>query len=341
MKSNQYLNPTDVIFLLGAGASVDAGMPTVADLTKKLKDILHELPDVNGSPRPEFRCLFERVAVVDPSVKGDYERFFEWLYLLNKVQKAPFRELLDPKIPILEISGELSFVIGDGIKKILESVQTKPAYLSGFADFIPEKDGRLKIFSLNYDCCLEDACRSKRINITTGFDPQSKKWNPNLFKSRNRGINLYKLHGSLCWFGLRDNSQPPDQFKCHLELMELNNEDRQSLPAHFTLTRYPELILGPGTKIQPDGPYITMFYEFHIALRQAKICVIIGYGYRDEHVNEMLDKACDNGLSIVDINPTGPNTMYLSYSRYRHLGQKAEIALTSGLINGELQGLLN
>ncbi len=334
MKNSQNSNSTEVIFFFGAGASVDAGMPTVSELTKELRNILHELPDVNGKLRPEFKCLFELITEVDKSVEENYEKFFKWLYLLNESQKKPFSKFLGPKKEqeIFKNAGELSFVIGDGIKRILKSRNTEPGYLSQFSDFIPATD-HLKIFTLNYDCCLEDACRSAGIDITTGFNTESKKWNPDLFKNNKRGINLYKLHGSLRWFGVRDKNN----FRCTMELIELNNENRQSLPVNYTITSYPELILGPESKMQPDDPFITLLYEFHVAIYQAKVCVIIGYGYGDEHINKMLDKALDNGLAILDINIGGPNNRYLSEQRYKHLRNKTKEAIENGLIKEELQ----
>ena len=57
-----------MIFLLGAGASADAGMSAVTDLTEALKRRLPELPDDNGSLRPEFLQIFEDIANHDPKV---------------------------------------------------------------------------------------------------------------------------------------------------------------------------------------------------------------------------------------------------------------------------------
>jgi len=47
----------NIIFLLGAGASADAGMPMVAQLTKELRKRLPDLPDVNGLCHPEYAQL--------------------------------------------------------------------------------------------------------------------------------------------------------------------------------------------------------------------------------------------------------------------------------------------
>jgi hypothetical protein len=84
--------------------------------------------------------------------------------------------------------------------------------------------------------------------------------------------------------------------------MELSREERGSLGPHLSITEDPELILGPGSKVQVDDPYLTLLYQFHLAFQQAKLCVVIGFSYGDEHIKTMLGEAFDAGLSILDVN---------------------------------------
>lgn len=328
----------ECIFLLGAGASVDAGMPMVKPLTEQLRNRLANIPDVNGNLRPEFRQVFDLIEAQDPSVTGNYERFFEWIKLLLDVQRKPFRKIVEVKLdrPLTEAMGHLSFVVGGEIARLLGSCQSDPRYLAKLADFIPAQ-GRLKVFSLNYDCCLEDACQSAGIGLTTGFDPVTKRWNPSLFSTKVSGINLYKLHGSLRWHGVRDESLPDEQFQPRLELMELKPE--QYLPSHLQMREEPELILGPGNKLQADDPFLTLFYEFHRSLQQAQVCVIIGYSYGDAHINSVLDDALDAGVNLLDVNPGSPSGRYLPEHCYHHLRLRTKDALVHGNIQSKLESL--
>ncbi|TAJ82831.1 hypothetical protein EPO44_17285 [bacterium] len=183
----------ETIFLLGAGASVDAGMPTVAGLTKKLREHLPKLPDVNGNIRPEFGDVFDFIRGREPSVAENYERFFEWIKLLMEAGKEPFRRAIEINVPanLTEAIPHLPWVLGEEVARILESYETEPSYLAKLGDFTPN-GGRLKVFSLNYDCCLEEACGSAGIDIITGFNPQTRKWRPSLFQTKVKGINLYR-----------------------------------------------------------------------------------------------------------------------------------------------------
>ena len=333
----------DLIFLLGAGASVDAGMPTVAQLTKELKARLPELRDINDKCCPEFVQIFDLIESHDKSVGTNYERFFEWIKLLADVQKDPFQRLIEIKgdpssIKAINMAGPLTFVIGGEIARLLELHKTEPNYLARMGDFLPSQ-GRLKVFTLNYDCCLEDACHNAGIDLTTGFDPSTKKWNPSLFQRKSKGINLYKLHGSLRWFGTRDESLANDEFQHDLVLMELEQGAHQYLPSNINVTQRPVLVLGPGSKVQPDDPFLTLLYEFQHSLHHAKVCVILGYSHRDDHINKMLGQAFDRGLSILDVNlGQSVNNRYLG-DRYHHVQLCVKSALINGNINSELAKL--
>jgi hypothetical protein len=129
-----------VIFLVGAGASCDAGMPLVVKLTEEIREWLR------GHARSEFPALFEAIARHDHEVTRNYEQFFEWLVLLRRGQMEPFRRLacfrLEPQLATA--AGELAYVIKLPIWKTLRSrhqcATYRPGYLARLADFIP--DGR-------------------------------------------------------------------------------------------------------------------------------------------------------------------------------------------------------
>lgn len=186
---------------------------------------------------------------------------------------------------LCEKTYELPFLIGNLVKDILKEHQSDatPDYLSHLWDYMHPK-GRLKVFTSNYDLCIEQACKSSEISFTTGFDTE---WNPSLFNGNSRGINLYKFHGSLNWYS--DGS-----FRIYEN-------------ASISSNNSPELILGPGSKLQAEDPFLSLFCEFLKAVREARICVVIGFSYQDEHIKTVFDRASRNGLKIIDVNPTRQN----------------------------------
>lgn len=337
---NQRAAENSVIFLLGAGATVDAGMPTVAGLTAELRQSLPSLLDANQVPRPEFTQAFDAILKADPSVESNYERFFEWIKLILDVQREPYRKLIHTEISesLVDAMSHLSTVVGQEVARLLSARETHPEYICKLRDFLlPRK--RLKVFTLNYDCCVEDACAAAGIDVITGFNPVTKKWDPSLFDKRRRGINLYKMHGSLRWFEAQEHASSLTHI---MELLPCECNSPNSPPSGvIKVWPSPELVLGPGTKIQSDDPFLTLYYEFHNSMHAAQCCVVIGYGYRDRHINSVMDRAIDAGLTIVDVNCSAPNSTYLSCNNYHHLQLSARSALLDGRISSCLANLLS
>lgn len=318
---------SSAIFLLGAGASMDAGMLSVAQLTASLRERLPSLRDINGNTRAEFLALFEAIARHDDEVPQNYERFFEWLVLMRQGQKAPFHKLVRFELeqPLVTAAGEIAFVIKQPICEILRSRHEcstyRPGYLAKLGDFLPEQ-GRLRVFTTNYDLCIEDACRAEGIDVKTGFHPDSGQWCPSLFRNEAPGINLYKLHGSLNW-GLSD---------------DLSDLEYRPLVERYPprWDKEPELILGPGSKLQPDDPYAALYAEFHRAIRQAKVCIAIGYSFRDNHIKMPVRRASHRGMTVIDVNPSAEEWTFDCYTKIR-MGAKE--AFESGKVLNAVRGL--
>lgn len=74
-------------------------------------------------------------------------------------------------------------------------------YYNGFYRLRGELEFPLRIFSLNYDLCLENVSNGK--GLETGFDPATSTWDGTRFESRETdapAIYLYKMHGSINWY---------------------------------------------------------------------------------------------------------------------------------------------
>jgi len=277
--------------------------------------------DINGGYHPEFVQLFDRIAEHDPDVKCNYEKFFEWLTLLVQIQKNPFSNAIGVRIEpaLANAAGPLAFVIKRPIWEILRSRHQcrkyQPGYFANLKNFLPES-GRLKVFTLNYDLCVEDACRAEGLRVITGFHPQHRTWNPSLFDADGVGINLYKLHGSLNW-----------------RLNDGNQWLAEDYPPQWS--KEPELLLGPGPKLEPDDPYASLHCEFRKVLTSAKVCVVIGFSFRDEPIMAALREANNRGMRIIDVNPLGSQQ---SFTNYQPLCEGAKCAFESGSILSAING---
>ena len=98
----------------------------------------------------------------------------------------------------------------------------------------------------------------------------------------------------------------------------------------------PELLLGPGPKLQHDDPYVTLYAKFHQAIRRAKVCVAIGYRFRDNHIKEPIRIASCRGMKVIDINPC-PNEGI--FDRYTKICKGAKEAFECGAILKAVKGI--
>ena len=155
-------------------------------------------------------------------------------------------------------------------------VNDNAAYYHGLVEFQNEYEYPLRVFSLNYDKCVETACND--VSVERGFN-RDRRWDWRLFEdSENdpKQIYLYKLHGSTDW-----------KF----------DEDRNLTFLDSTSSIKPQevaIIFGTSYKLQYVDPFLFLMYQFRKwTLDDSKLIISVGYGFGDEHINGILGQALD------------------------------------------------
>ncbi|MDR1260532.1 MAG: SIR2 family protein [Oscillospiraceae bacterium] len=222
------------------------------------------------------------------------ERLVGVLRDLNKKERNPIYPFIGSwNEKLIELAGDEFSNIGkfDALlsKKIIDFVTlhnntiARVSYYKKFYEFQQSIQAAIRVFSLNYDQCLEKA-RPNNYELECGFGEDSK-WSSERFNNTsniNAGIYLYKLHGSIDW--IRDT-------------------------ATGVLTRYDapqenaELIFGTDAKLQSVDPFLFNVYELRNYSLLCKLIIVIGYSFGDSHINGLLGqalKASDCKLLVVD-----------------------------------------
>ncbi|MFN7990021.1 MAG: SIR2 family protein [Thermoanaerobaculia bacterium] len=158
-------------------------------------------------------------------------------------------------------------------------------------------DPCIPVFSLNYDPLLERAAERERARLIDGFlGHEHAFFNAAVFSETflvNRGprakatmfpagrpIHLYKLHGSLGWY------DSPTNGVCRCGFS-------QSPPAGALRLMVPPQRRKASDVVKP--PYSPLWTAFRGAMSQdarpLNRLVTVGYGFRDEHVNDVIDSA--------------------------------------------------
>jgi len=280
--------PDEIIVLLGAGASKDAEIPHSADMIKKVEELINS-EDRNWNC---FRDLYNYIrssiyysdgisGKFDNNVNYNIERLVNTLDELRRKEEHPLYPFIGSWNPrLIEITGRDFELLGKFkdaiITKLREWVALRHEdiadYYLGLVNFKNEYQHPLRIFTLNYDLCVERVC--KTAIIERGFD-ENKKWNWRRFSHNEndpKDMFLYKLHGSTNW---------------------QKDENGELTYASPESVAKPEIIFGTTYKLQYLDPFLFFAYQFRQWSLEAKVIISIGYGYGDEHINGMIRQALD------------------------------------------------
>jgi hypothetical protein len=306
-----------ITVLLGAGASTGAGVPTSAGMTDGLLDrisdrskpLLHFVyggllmqaaaKAYSGHSRRsivvEAEDLFNAVEALANRASFDAAPFVaSWHPLIDQFDRYRAEDLeqeinrglrnFDPTsehgargwaktiaraISLGTTSKRFQQVAADMIAALKEILAigdpSRLEYLSSLLELHRTQDGGLLIASLNYDTLIEQIGSIYSVRADDCLD----EWLKSGTIKRSDAITLLKLHGSITWVQDRDSSIHRDIGQAHLQ---------------------PALIFGGINKLRADGPYLEMLMEWRSHLDQCDHLLIIGYSFRDTHVNATIER---------------------------------------------------
>ncbi len=184
---------------------------------------------------------------------------------------------------------------------------------------------QLNIYSLNYDNAVERLCQQNGIPYTVGvtesgevaFDTEAK-------------VNLVKLHGSIDWVEI-DSNRPLPLKGFRLARPEEMDNRNQMLP--------PAIIFGQGNKLTAEGPYLELLRRFGTGLEEHDNLLVVGYSFRDTHVNQYIAQWFNNSPNRRIVILSGPNFSHqapeVSFARnLLHYGQERIRVVPETTANG-------
>jgi hypothetical protein len=290
-----------VLFLLGAGASCEAGIPTSTMMIDKVEILLEE--NEEWYEYKELYYCIKSSIMHGFGIIGDYDKdsvnietIVNTMDELIKSIKHPIYPFVGSWIPRLtELTNNNFKKIEELRRKIVSQLfkwmkfeqNENLSYYKGFLKFLQEYKYVVRIFSLNYDRCIEESCGEE--NINRGFDSEHK-WNWRNYENEeksNYSINLYKLHGSIDW------AKTPSGLV--IERKSDVNEGEEAL------------IFGTTYKMQYLDPFLYLIYEFRQRTLDPKTeaIICIGYSFNDEHINGIIRQSIKDSPTrkIIVVSP--------------------------------------
>jgi hypothetical protein len=274
----------EIIMLLGAGASADAGIPVSSQMVEKIENYISK--NGNWQKFRDIYYLIKSSVEYSAGLKGEKSIFnVEILMnilneLIRKVDhplypfigswNIRFNEIIRDNFTLLE---EFRDKIFEELKKWVQPRNLGDAnYLDRIIDFQRGINSPLRIFSLNYDLLIEKKLNDSNFIVERGFNDENKEWDYKRFVELpvDPDIYLYKLHGSIDWE---------------------RNPDTQIVRCLDSTPDIPDLIFGTQYKLQYVDPYLFLFSEFRHYTLRAKLLICAGYSFSDEHVNAIISQA--------------------------------------------------
>lgn len=285
-----------ILFLLGAGASVDAGIPISNQMVNKIEELIINHND--WKPYKDLYYYLKSSINYSDGILGKFEVPFNVERLLIVISEIEKREsnIMYPfigtwNIRLLDLGGN-NF---ENIKKFHKLIRKQlnewvglrsydeANYYQSFTSLSSDVANLIKVFTLNYDMCFENIV-GKDKTIELGFTKETNEWHQSNFENiEGKHYNLYKLHGSIDWY-----------------------ISEEKLYKSQKIESEPELIFGIQHKMTSVDPY---FYYSSVlrnsCFNEAKIIVVIGYSYADEYVNVILSQALNSRseLRIINVAP--------------------------------------
>jgi NAD-dependent SIR2 family protein deacetylase len=336
------------VVLLGAGASKEAGVPTTFEMTRHLVERIAAYPrDRTFASALHFICgaliAYDGAEGASPFESLDVERVFAAVELLAErrtLEVTPFVAAWHPAVDawdqgparapssfdkslaraldrdrpnrdaerlVTQLIESVTKTSGTGetyrrlahrmVKELRQLVATAPTDIGYLIPLVAQgvEPGGLTIATLNYDLAIEGAGALAHVPLATGIEQWvgEGQWN-----WPADGVRLLKLHGSINWVWA-STEYVEGHFPRNVVAVTESALDEG---------RDPVVVFGQRGKLRAEGPFLSLLAEFETQLASAKQLIVIGYSFRDDHINDLIRRwaAEDLARTILVVDPAWP-----------------------------------
>lgn len=304
-----------IMFLLGAGASCDAGIPMAIKMNEKVEALIAEDKDLQN-----LYFFLKSSIMYQRGLEGSFNEqvgvedllgVIEELNQKHKNKLYPFVGAWSPHL--VKVAGHNFSNIERLDKQIRSGLVNwvKPpngfrdgSYFQGLGKFHAQYGYSIPIFTLNYDLLVERNLKAINLRVETGFGADYK-WNASRFERNDAddvNFYLYKLHGSIDW---ERNSQDKEDFLfCRDDPCEV-----------------PDLIFGVHNKLNSGDPYLFYVHELrkYSLENSTRLIFVVGYSFSDGYINKLLSQAIRQNprKRIINVAPNAEESQAIILQRLK------------------------
>lgn len=282
------LSQSRLAFLLGAGCSKIAGLPLMSELTETV--LGHSKIGENTKELLDKVC--DLFSGADLATIEDY--MSEIVDLLSIAERRTRRGATQSKVTVKDSerdASELQTALNEIKEAVSSAIGDKKVNIATHQQFVRAIHGSLQsgkanrnvdYFILNYDTLIEDALGLERVVYCDGFTGAATGWwEPDTFRSDGKAARVFKIHGSIDWCLLKDDSLPR-----RIRSGIMTESDRNHVLIYPAATKYQET--------QRD-PFAQMLYYMRKSLCPTEgkemVLAICGYSFGDSHIDLEISNA--------------------------------------------------
>lgn len=261
------------LIILGSGASVPYGLPTMGALGEYLKNNISFSDKADQKQFDNFKATFDKIKDLESTLSKIQLRpnvsnaiIIKTWELVNRSDLEFYNSLLNKAI---------DFPLSELTNYLLTTAQRKLSIVTTNYDRIAE-----------YAASLSDAfiCTGFAHNYFGHFSKNIHHYDLTKLSGFKGQINIWKVHGSLDWFKSKED------IDFHLPL-------QNTIPiSHKPLIVTPGLLKYYETQLEP---FRTIFTEADNEIEKADSYLCIGYGFNDLHVQPKLINQIKSGKPII------------------------------------------
>ena len=282
------LSQNRLAFLLGAGCSLNAGLPLMPQLTVEV--LAHD--KIGEETKKLLDTVRDLFSGAEYATIEDY--MSEIVDLLSIAERRTQRGATQSKISVgdqARDASELQVALDEIKQAVSSAIGGKEVDVTTHQQFIRAIHGSLQAgkairgvdyFVLNYDTLIEDALGLEKVSYFDGFTGAATGWwEPNTFRNNGGTARVFKVHGSIDW--------------CLLEGDSLPRRVRSGIKTELTKSHI--LIYPAATKYREAqrDPFAQLLNYMRRSLCPSEgkemVLAICGYSFGDSHIDLEIENA--------------------------------------------------
>ncbi|KAD3632921.1 hypothetical protein GD627_08675 [Arthrobacter yangruifuii] len=288
---NQYYGITHAVnYAIGAmiahrtanGANAYAGID-VEDLFSAVQ-MLAERESLEIAPFVQWSPALAGVRQGGDSMPAFFDKDFREGMFENRAFKGP-GEMIKKAVEALtgsnsasteELYNRLQTELLNALTMLVSVTDKDVDYLT---PLLQVSDSPVEIATLNYDRSIELLCERRGIRLDTGI--ASWTGGSDWHWDDDAEVRLLKIHGSIDW-RMRQEKGLGGLYETKVVTAgKADSSQYGSLPG---------VVFGARGKLRADGPFLSMLREFENMLSRADRLLVVGYSFRDAHINVALTR---------------------------------------------------